>query len=517
MAITMSTTKPPYQKLAYDHMKSLPHTICLFFLVAFVGTEDTTPSPITTSTATTITDDPNQHPPQFYPGHEAEMRTRPFEERAKGIPYNSWQTPAWRTMTYVTPDPDIRVVYDSRDPATADRVRRGLFRDLATTWNATDQMEADALRWSKTFRLVTQRFHQALADSHRLLLPPDQQNVSRKISAAVPGVPRSLRKTFVFFEALKAVVTLPQQLVMVIAGPGEPGDYVDLKGFLISIPYVVEELPISKMPVKIVVQMDPKYKQWGNRWLAANLTDAKAEYIALWDGDDFPSPYRWQWFDWILEVRPEIDLLLTGKEFVSFDDYKTATDNITRLMLDDANPPVNETWSKLTKLLITDFNATYMYNEPLAIMNSTYVSEYRVGSVFRIPLGTGWDAHFPQMYEATYEALNRSQDFTDEQVTQMKRELEWLDVCKTEDGAGPKWWDIYVADGWCTLRRPLLNMIHPPTLFSWGEDSTYNWMIAAAGMNYMHLVAPFLGWGPGVYFRWRNTTYWDEAWRSSLL
>eukprot|EP01053_Blabericola_migrator_P004771 Blabericola_migrator_1__4770@NODE_250_length_10882_cov_193_783819_g211_i0_p2_GENE_NODE_250_length_10882_cov_193_783819_g211_i0NODE_250_length_10882_cov_193_783819_g211_i0_p2_ORF_typecomplete_len544_score96_84_NODE_250_length_10882_cov_193_783819_g211_i05072138 len=467
------------------------------------------------TTATSIsTDDPNQHPPRFYPGHEAEMRTRPFEERAKDIPYNSWQTPAWRAMTYVTPDPDIRVVYDSRDPATADRGRRNFLREMVATYNVTDEVEAAASEWAATFHRVSQAFHEDIENTHRLLLQPDQQNISSKITVGVPAVPRALRKTFVFFEGLKSVVTLPQQVVMVMSGPSKLSEYVDVKGFFIALPRIVRDLPITKMPFKIVVQMDPKYKQWGNRWLAANMTDADAEYIAFWDGDDFPAPQRWTWFDWVLETRPEIDLLLSGKYMIPFTTFQNATDEIVKNMLDVARPPVNETWAELIDLLDTHFNATDIYTEPLKLMNSTYVSEFKVGSILRIPLATGYWYHFPQMYEATYEALNRSHDYTAEQVALMQKELDWLDECKSSDTLGPLWYDINVADGWSTMRRPLLNMINPPTQLMLGEDSTYNWMLGATGLNYMHIVYPFLSWAPGTYFRWDKTHHWEENWRT---
>lgn len=460
----------------------------------------------------------------FYPGHEKEVRLGPFEKRKASMP-TGWETPAWKAFTYVSENARPSVVYDHIFTPQADQHRRDLFRELDKKLAAgrEEELTNKTQKWASTFQKLRQPLHAALKENN-LHVDPAKQVIVSKFSMAVPAIPSKLYKTIMLFEGVRCLTHLPKDIAMAITAPSNFEDYVALRGFLSLIPDFAATLP-EEYPLKIVVHHDERYRQWGNRWMAANYTSILSEWITFWDNDDFPEPKRYYWYDQIFTAHPEQDVFLAGKWYVSPKDWKEAISVVLQyLHITDDN--VYEDFRKTNKSLsdeevedlmlkkAIDYDIEEGYNEPLRTMDAKWLEKWRVGSIIGAPLYVGREHFIGSLYDACYEALNHTELYTQKQIDLIKSELAFLDLVPQKGGLA--WGDRLVQDGWSTIRREILNLIHPPTRAQWGEDSLYNWMIGASGFNYFHMVSPFFNFRSGIYFRWpKKEDVWDTLYNDN--
>eukprot|EP01054_Gregarina_sp_Poly1_P000901 Gregarina_sp_Poly_1__900@NODE_1215_length_4764_cov_206_758569_g829_i0_p2_GENE_NODE_1215_length_4764_cov_206_758569_g829_i0NODE_1215_length_4764_cov_206_758569_g829_i0_p2_ORF_typecomplete_len466_score55_53Glycos_transf_2/PF00535_26/0_053Myb_DNAbind_5/PF13873_6/0_12_NODE_1215_length_4764_cov_206_758569_g829_i011142511 len=434
----------------------------------------------------------------FYPGRENEVRVKPFSERVAFMP-TGWETPAWKALTYVAPDPRITLVYDRQWIQETEKVKESLFRRLETSVKdmRPDNLTRDMDSWKAAFNDIRNNLSRRL-EAVGLHQNSSSQILLNKFSLAVPGASDRLWRTAALFEGLRCLTHLPLDMTMSITEPSSYWDYVSFRSFLSLVPDFVSELP-KDFSVKIVTHSDSLYRQWGNRWMAANFTNPQTEWITFFDNDDFPAPRRWLWLDQIFTKHPEIDVFLAGKYRHTFETLNETLDYVVGNSLNTSPPASNDT-AIIAEVM--DFQPERGYLEPMSSMNSTMLGRWRVGSVIGSPLYVGKYFFINQLYRATYEALNHTDQYDASQLQRIQEELEYLTEIDAHVDGGD-WGDFWVSDGWSTIRRQLLSLIHPPTVAVWGEDSLYNWMIAASGFNYFHMVPPFYHMKSGVYIHWR--------------
>eukprot|EP01055_Gregarina_sp_Pseudo9_P005944 Gregarina_sp_Pseudo_9__5943@NODE_95_length_4323_cov_28_595938_g87_i0_p2_GENE_NODE_95_length_4323_cov_28_595938_g87_i0NODE_95_length_4323_cov_28_595938_g87_i0_p2_ORF_typecomplete_len526_score128_22Glycos_transf_2/PF00535_26/0_11Glyco_tranf_2_3/PF13641_6/6_8e03Glyco_tranf_2_3/PF13641_6/0_4_NODE_95_length_4323_cov_28_595938_g87_i021423719 len=446
----------------------------------------------------------------FYPGWENEARTRPFDERVKELPAG-WETPAWQAYTYTSPDPRATIVFDRDFARAAERNRRAQFRRLDKALVETGkqaEFEARVSEWVALFQRTRRLLSDRLGDLRRA---PETQELTPRFSLAIPAIPGRLYRTLVLFEGLRCLTHLPRDMAMAITEPANWDEYVAYRGFWQLLPAFVSEELRPEFGVRVVTHNDRRYRQWGNRWMAANFTSPDAEWVTFFDNDDFPAPARWRWYDQIFSTRPEIDVFLAGKWWHKYPSLLDTFDNIAERTRHPQPAPENDT-AVLAEAL--KYEADHGYNEPMHTMNSTWLSKWRVGSIVGAPLWVGKSYFIGQLYDATYEALNHTERYTADQLKTINEELDYLRAIDVKVPGGD-WGDFWVHDGWTTIRRKLLDVIHPPTTAVWGEDSLYNWMIAASGFNYFHMVPPFYHMLGGVYVIWPKAG--EELWRLEEL
>eukprot|EP01054_Gregarina_sp_Poly1_P005047 Gregarina_sp_Poly_1__5046@NODE_2674_length_1842_cov_188_979718_g1697_i0_p1_GENE_NODE_2674_length_1842_cov_188_979718_g1697_i0NODE_2674_length_1842_cov_188_979718_g1697_i0_p1_ORF_typecomplete_len494_score71_56_NODE_2674_length_1842_cov_188_979718_g1697_i0881569 len=444
----------------------------------------------------------------FYGSDENKIRLAPYSERKALAPRLNWTTPAAAALAYVNPETKAWVVYDRLDKPSGDRVRRSLFRQLDEKFSVDGNFDSEVQTWITVFESFMEIFRREFEDkgimrfaSNGTRSPevPDATLVD-KFSMAIPATSDRLWKASPSLLSLQCAKFLPQDLAMSISPPQNKDDYVALRGFLRILPKYIDGLP-SRFGVKMIVHSEVAYRQWGNRWLAANHTTPLSEWVMFWDADDFMHPLRVDWYDIVLTKRPEIDVLLGSKDMKGGDPADLAAFAARSIARHN-----NDT----EQIKSIEIEAAVLYGDVLKSMCEHCLREWQIGSVYGAPLATGKQYFLKDILEVTEKALEDKEDkYTKEQKEVMQRELEFMESMekKNKDGF---FGDFYAADGWSTIRRDLLSFIPPPTIAKWGEDSLYNWMIAASGFNYCHLVPPFFSLISGAYLNWPKQ---DKTWK----
>eukprot|EP01055_Gregarina_sp_Pseudo9_P005946 Gregarina_sp_Pseudo_9__5945@NODE_95_length_4323_cov_28_595938_g87_i0_p1_GENE_NODE_95_length_4323_cov_28_595938_g87_i0NODE_95_length_4323_cov_28_595938_g87_i0_p1_ORF_typecomplete_len590_score153_66YscO/PF07321_12/0_015YscO/PF07321_12/4_2e03YscO/PF07321_12/1_1e04TENA_THI4/PF03070_16/1_2e03TENA_THI4/PF03070_16/0_058Phage_GP20/PF06810_11/0_11DUF2564/PF10819_8/0_19DUF2564/PF10819_8/1e04Glyco_tranf_2_4/PF13704_6/9_7e03Glyco_tranf_2_4/PF13704_6/0_72_NODE_95_length_4323_cov_28_595938_g87_i01651934 len=362
---------------------------------------------------------------------------------------------------------------------------------------ARKDLAVQVAEWQGTWRRLESELERRLRREG--LLSRSTQLQTEKISLAVPASAKSLWKFYPFLLSVRGSSLLPRDMAIAVSPPSTYTEHVAYRAFLQLLPEIARKLP-ARVPLTVVAHTHAAYRQWGNRWLAANHTHPHSTWVSFFDNDDFMSAQRLHWLDRIVSTRPEVDVLLLGKSRPRTASYSQMIHTLVRSAKDQRPPPSKET-AALSELLKTPTER--LYNEPMSTMNATWLAQWRVGSVVGAPLYVGRKHFMPQLYNATREALNRTgpHRLTQAQRRDVERELEFLEQVDARAN-GTSWGDVYVQDGWPTIRRAVLSVIPPPTIAAWGEDSLYNWMIAASGFNYLHAVPPFPHFWGGTYLLW---------------
>eukprot|EP01054_Gregarina_sp_Poly1_P005317 Gregarina_sp_Poly_1__5316@NODE_2810_length_1688_cov_126_537323_g1697_i1_p1_GENE_NODE_2810_length_1688_cov_126_537323_g1697_i1NODE_2810_length_1688_cov_126_537323_g1697_i1_p1_ORF_typecomplete_len509_score67_48_NODE_2810_length_1688_cov_126_537323_g1697_i1881614 len=443
----------------------------------------------------------------FYGSDENKIRLAPYSERKALAPRLNWTTPAAAALAYVNPETKAWVVYDRLDKPSGDRVRRSLFRQLDEKFSVDGNFDSEVQTWITVFESFMEIFRREFEDkgimrfaSNGTRSPevPDATLVD-KFSMAIPATSDRLWKASPSLLSLQCAKFLPQDLAMSISPPQNKDDYVALRGFLRILPKYIDGLP-SRFGVKMIVHSEVAYRQWGNRWLAANHTTPLSEWVMFWDADDFMHPLRVDWYDIVVTERPEIDLLLGGKEM------KAGSVSVLAAFAAKSVVRRNNDTEAIKKL---NEEPAVLYGDVLKSMCKHCLREWQIGSVYGAPLATGKQYFLKEILNATVDALEDPK-YSKEQLRLIRREIHFMESMYDKNNTDGVYFDRYAADGWSTIRRDLLSFIPPPTIAKWGEDSLYNWMIAASGFNYCHLVPPFVWLKSGAYLQWPKR---NETWR----